>query len=72
MRPVVRILDVVAVTSDVPAAGLVRGQVGTVVERLGPEAWEVEFIDNGGRTYALVPLSTDRLLVLRHGPVGAA
>lgn len=71
MPPTFRILDVVALTSDVPTAGLVRGQVGTVIERLGPETWEVEFIANNGRTYALVPLAWEQLLVLRHGPVGA-
>jgi hypothetical protein len=37
------LLSVVALIRDVPEAGLVRGQVGTIVEVLGPEAFEVEF-----------------------------
>ena len=43
------LLDVVALTADLPEKGLVRGQVGTVVEILGPEAFEVEFADDEGR-----------------------
>jgi Domain of unknown function (DUF4926) len=39
----IRILDVVALTEDIPAHGLLRGQVGTVVEFLGPDMFEVEF-----------------------------
>ncbi len=31
-----------------------RGQVGTVVENLAPGIYEVEFSDDGGKTYALV------------------
>jgi Domain of unknown function (DUF4926) len=45
-------LDVVALLEDVPERGLVRGQVGTVVEKLAPGIFEVEFSDNDGRTYA--------------------
>jgi len=32
----IRVLDVVALTQDLPERGLVRGQVGTVVEELPP------------------------------------
>jgi hypothetical protein len=38
-----RLLDVVALTADLPDEHLVRGQVGTVVELLGPAIYEVEF-----------------------------
>jgi carbonic anhydrase/acetyltransferase-like protein (isoleucine patch superfamily) len=44
--------DVVALTEDLPQNGLVRGQVGTVVEQYSPDAFEVEFVDNSGHTYA--------------------
>ena len=55
------LLSVVALMRDMPEAGLVRGQVGTVVEVLGPEAFEVEFSDDSGRTYAsLAPCSASR------------
>lgn len=56
---------VVALLSDLPAHGLVRGQVGTVVEILDG-AYEVEFSDDSGRTYAELALNPDQVLVLHH------
>jgi hypothetical protein len=64
----IRVLDVVALTEDIPDRGLLRGQVGTVVEALGPGVFEVEFVDNEGRTYALLPLKSCQLLVLHYQP----
>lgn len=72
MSATVALLDVVALLSDVPAHGLVRGQVGTVVELLADDAVEVEFSDDEGRTYAEVALNVRDLLVLHHRPVAAA
>ncbi|WP_290648998.1 DUF4926 domain-containing protein [Aquisalimonas sp.] len=66
-----RLLDVVALLSDIPEHGLVRGQVGTVVEILSG-AYEVEFSDDEGRTYAELALKPDQLLVLHHRPQHAA
>ena len=43
MNTAPRLLDVVALLSDLPAHGLLRGQVGTVVELLDG-AYEVEFL----------------------------
>lgn len=65
-------LDVVALLEDVPGRGLVRGQVGTVVEKLAPGVFEVEFSDNKGRTYATLTASADKLLILRHEAIEAA
>ncbi|MGQ0653214.1 MAG: DUF4926 domain-containing protein [Betaproteobacteria bacterium] len=65
-------LDVVALTEDLPGRGLVRGQVGTVVEELPPDAYEVEFSDDEGRTYATAPVRRERLIVLRYQPAKAA
>ncbi len=65
-------LDVVALLAHVPARGLVRGQVGTVVEKLAPGVFEVEFSDNNGRTYATLAAPVDKLLVLRHEAIEAA
>jgi hypothetical protein len=62
-----RLLDVVALLSDVPAHGLLRGQVGTIVEILD-RACEVEFSDDEGKTYAELALAVDQLLVLHHRP----
>jgi hypothetical protein len=68
MNQEIHLLDVVALTEDIPAHGLLRGQVGTVVEFLGPDMFEVEFVDNDGRTYATLPLKSSQLLVLHYQP----
>jgi hypothetical protein len=63
--------DVVALLLDVPSLRLLRGQVGTVVELLDG-AYEVEFSDDTGKTYAELVLEPDQLLVLHHRPQQAA
>jgi hypothetical protein len=68
MNADIHLLDVVALTDDIPDRGLRRGQVGTVVEMLAPGVFEVEFVDNDGRTYATVPLKTSQLLILHYQP----
>jgi hypothetical protein len=67
-----KMLDVVALTADVPDRGLVRGQVGTIVEIHGPDVFEVEFCDDEGRTYALLPLKASQMMRLLYEPVEAA
>jgi hypothetical protein len=44
----VHLHDVVALLADVPENNLRRGQVGTVVEELARDAFEVEFSDDEG------------------------
>jgi hypothetical protein len=61
-------LDVVALTEDLPERELWRGQVGTIVEKLAPDVFEVEFSDNEGRTFASLALRTQQLLVLHYEP----
>jgi Domain of unknown function (DUF4926) len=62
----INLLDVVALTVDLPEYNLSKGQVGTVVEILASgQAFEVEFSDRFGRTYESVGLRADRLMVLR-------
>ncbi len=68
MNKEIRVLDIVALTEDIPDHGLQRGQVGTVVESLGPGTYEVDFVDNDGRTYATLPLQSSQLLVLHYQP----
>lgn len=61
------LLAAVALTEDVPDAKLTRGQIGTVVELLqsGEEsAVLVEFADEDGRMYAMLPLLPHQVLVL--------
>jgi hypothetical protein len=63
----VPLLALVALAEDLPDERLTRGQIGTVVEHLerdGERALLVEFSDEQGRTYAMVPLRPDQLLVL--------
>jgi hypothetical protein len=61
--------DIVALPEDLPSRGLLRGQVGTVVETLAPGVFEVEFGDSQGRTYASLALRSDQLMVLHHKPI---
>jgi hypothetical protein len=68
MKPNIGLLDVVALTRDVPERRLVRGQVGTVVEELASGMFEVELSDDDGRTYATLAASAADLLVLRYAP----
>jgi len=68
-RPAV--LDVVALLTDVPAERLARGQVGTIVESLDEQTVLVEFSDDEGRAYALVPCPRPELLVLHYVPHAA-
>lgn len=72
MAPKIQLLDVVALTADVPDHGLLRGQVGTVVETLAPGVFEVEFSDDQGCAYAQLPLHDSQLLVLHYQPQQAA
>ena len=64
----IELLSVVALVADMIDRGLVRGQVGTVVEDLAPGVYEVEFIDDSGRTYASLALRAEQLMRLHHEP----
>lgn len=71
MNPTVELLDVVALTDDLPEYNLWQGQVGTVVEVFGRgQAYEVEFADRQGRTYESLGLTPDQFIVLRYEPAG--
>jgi hypothetical protein len=70
MTTSIKLLDVVALTDDLPEYKLWRGQVGTVVEILADgAAFEVEFCDREGRTYESVGLRADQIMVLRYEPL---
>jgi hypothetical protein len=64
----IQLLDVVALTTDLPDHDLQRGQVGTVVETLGEGVFEVEFSDDEGRTYALAAVRAEALMRLKYAP----
>jgi hypothetical protein len=70
MANTIKLLDVVALTVDLPEYNLWRGQVGTVVEILaGGTAFEVEFSDRKGRTYESIGLRPEQLMVLHYEPI---
>ena len=66
-----KLLDVVALIEDLPAKGLTKGQVGTIVEQLTPEVFEVEFSGLDGKTYATAAVPEARLIRLIHEPAAA-
>ena len=66
----IKLLDNVALTSDLPEYNLRCGQVGTIVEILADgKAFEVEFSDRDGRTYESVSLRCDQIMVLHSEPI---
>ena len=70
MTDAVKLLDVVALTVNLPEFNLWRGQVGTVVEILADgKAFEVEFSDRTGRTYESLGLHPEQIMVLHFEPV---
>lgn len=62
----IKLLDTVALLDDLPERELKRGEVGTVVEILAPDAYEVEFCDDERQTYAQFALRADQLIVLHN------
>jgi len=64
----IQLLDVVALTMDIPKYNLFRGEIGAVVECYPHDGYEVEFVALDGYTYALVALHGDQLIPLRQKP----
>jgi membrane protein implicated in regulation of membrane protease activity len=62
----IELLDTVALLEDLPQRGLECGEVGTVVEVLAPEVYEVEFSDDDGQTYAQFALRGEQIVVLHN------
>jgi hypothetical protein len=71
MTAKINILDAVALTDEIRDHNLVAGQVGTVVEILDDNVYEVEFSDNDGRTYAMLVLRGEQLITLHYALVAA-
>lgn len=76
MNDEIHMHDVVAVLEDLPAnhfasghpLTLRRGQMGTVVMIYGVGSVEVEFSGPDGRAFAMLPVPTSKLMVLRDQP----
>jgi len=60
----IKLLDDIALTEDLPAEGLRRGEVGTVVEEWADGVFEVEFGDDSGKAYAFTALPAKQLMKL--------
>ena len=66
----IKLLDVVALTHDIPEHNLKRGEVGTVVEILSKgDAFEVEFSDRNGQMYESLSFRPSQLMLLHHEPI---
>ena len=66
----IKLLDVVALTQDVPEHNLKRGDVGTVVEILSNgEAFEVEFSDDNGQMSKCLSFLASQLRVIHDKPL---
>jgi hypothetical protein len=64
-----KLLDIVALTIDLPEYNLLRGQVGTIVEILADSAaFEVEFSNRNGQTYESIGLRPEQIMVLHFEP----
>ncbi len=76
MNGVIQMHDVVALLEDVPARHfdsnrpllLKRGQMGTVVMTHPGGVFEIEFSGQDGKAYALLPIKSEKLIVLRDSP----
>ena len=60
----IKVLAVVALMEDLPAEGLRRGEVGTVVEEWADGVFEVEFSDDSGKVYAFAAVRPEQLMKL--------
>jgi hypothetical protein len=61
----IQLLDVVALTDNLPDHNLWRREIGAVVECYPGDAYEVEFVAKDGYTYALVTLRAEQIIPLR-------
>ncbi len=67
-------LDIVALTQDRQTTHfetgkpitLYKGQVGTIVMEYDGKAFEVEFSNNDGTTYAMETIPANQLMLLHH------
>ena len=63
----IKLLDVVALTQDVPEYNLKRGDIGMVVEILSNgEAFEVELGNTGGQSFKCLSFLASQLRVIPH------
>lgn len=61
--------DVIALLKDIPEKKLSKGQVGTIVEQLDENIYEVEFCDKKDQTIALSEIEDRDMMELHFDPV---
>ena len=62
----IKLFDTVTLLEDLPEENLWRGQIGAVVEVYNyGEVFEVEFVDTNGKTYGLLALRSEQLMLLQ-------
>ena len=66
MKQQIELLDTVALADDLPDRNLKQGEVGTVVELLASDVFEVEFNDDDGQSYAEFALRKEQLILLHN------
>lgn len=71
MKNNLKTLDVVALLRDIPEKKLIKGQVGTIVEKWDNGVYEVEFCNTKGETLALAQIGADDLLLLHYQLIAA-
>jgi hypothetical protein len=60
------LFSTVAILKDLPENKVVFGQVGTIVELLDEETFEVEFTDRQGQTISEFAVKQEDLMLLHH------
>jgi hypothetical protein len=71
MKNDLKVLDIVALLRDIPEKKLVKGQVGTIVEKWDTKVFEVEFCNTKGETLALAQIDEKDLLLLHYQLIAA-
>jgi hypothetical protein len=65
-------LDTIVLTADLPEHGLKRGDLGTVVLLHDHEGYEVEFLTLDGETLAVVSLRSEQVRPVRKREIAQA
>ena len=71
MKTEINLFDTIALISDLPDNKLRKGQVGTIVEKLAKNVYEVEFCDKKGQTILSTSIKTDKMLLLHYELIAA-
>jgi hypothetical protein len=71
MHTEIKLFDVIALVSEINEKKLQKGQVGTIVEKLGEDVFEVEFCDKSGQTLISTSINSEQMMVLHFDLIAA-